>query len=918
MGKCTTVDIPIADAGRVALSDFRSIAVVLSVLTLAACDGALIEADSTDDSEIFVLELDEEVGPIDDGLSADEPQFYLEGDYAFNASAATDDAPQIGAALPANAIRKQEGAWSQVFNWPVSPIHMSLLPDESILTYGTNPDVENATGFTLDKWFSWRGFGSDAHETTPTGIETNLFCSAQTVLPDGNLLISGGDGHQVGDRTYKNDGIDATTIFDYETNLIFNGPAMNFARWYPTLVTLSDGKQLVVGGRKFKNNSPAALTDPISIPPVPEVYDPATGRWRILNGATDQALFNRVWYYPRSWLRHNGKVVVADPKADKLFELSVDGNGALTELGSFPGSFGNASSPAAMFSPGKILFVARNRRAEVLDISGDRVSVERTTSSNLARNWGDATVLANGEVFLSGGISTGAATNSGDYPGEIWNPDTGEWTMTAEAQKARLYHSTTMLMPNGRVLVAGGGPPGPVVNMNAEVFIPPYLFNADGSFAARPEISQLGEINYGLEFTATVTNNTPINKVSFIRAGSVTHSFDQGQRYMELDFEQTGNLLNITAPVGAAIAPPGLYMLFVFDQSGVPSQAKLVMMGGEPIVEPPTTEPPITVPPTPEPPTTVPPVTVPPAPEPPTTDPANGNPQNLLINGGFELDQSGWVSCSSEALSSATDRSSRGDKALLQEAGACLYQEYLVTPGTEYTLTCDARTDSSPYSSISINMLDSSYNELASESATVNSANYQSYERSLESPANASLSAITLYSEGPTYFDSCIVKVSSAEVVPPAPPEPAPPEPVEPITTPAGNLLSNSTFEQGKASWTDCAASQLTSIVASEPTGQVLQVENAGCIYQEFPVTVGEQYELNCTAKSEGATYTSATIEMLDQSYTQLAAEVTVIALNTFQNYRATIAAPSGSATGSVTLYSEDVSQFSSCYVSAI
>lgn len=659
---------------------------------------------------------------------------------------------------------------------------------------------------------------------------------------------------------------------------------MNFARWYPTLVTLADGRQLVIGGRKFRNNSPAAATDNITIPPVPEIYDPQTERWSLLSGAADQSFYNRVWYYPRSWLRHDGNVIVADPQSDKLFQISVNGSGSLTELGEFRGSFGGVNSPAAMFAPGKILFVARNKRAEVLDISGDRITVERTTPSNLSRNWADATVLANGEVFLSGGIYTGAANNSGDYPGEIWNPDTGEWTLTAKAAKARLYHSTTMLLPNGRVLAAGGGPPGPVINMNAEVFMPPYLFDENGALAQRPAITQLGQVDYGIDFNANVSSETPISKVSFIRAGSVTHSFDQGQRYMELAYQQNGNLLTITAPDNANLAPPGLYMLFVFNRSGVPSQARLVMMGSNQSVTPPAATDP---------------------------DPADSNPANLLSNGGFETNKSGWLDCSAEALSQINSQSNQGQGALLQQAGACLYQEISVSPGTTYTVSCDAFAQNSPYSSLNINMLDGAYNELAETTVDITATAYQRYSGNLEAPQGASMSAITLYSEGDTFFDSCVVTADGDTVDPVNPP--APP------ASPSNNLLANSTFDQGKDSWTDCAASQLTSVVADGTNNDnALKVENTGCIYQEFPVTAGKQYQLQCTAKSQDTRYTSVTLQISDRAYTPLDSAATVVAPGAYRNYTTTLNAPTTAAVGAVTLYSEDASHFDSCFVAEI
>lgn len=537
-----------------------------------------------------------------------------------------------------------------------------------------------------------------------------------------------------------------------------------------------------------------------------------------------------------------------------------------------------------MFAPGKVLFVARNKTAEVLDISGDTVTVDATAPSLHSRSWADATVLANGEVFLSGGIATGAADNSGDYPGEIWNPESGEWSITAKAAKARLYHSTAILLPNARVLVAGGGPPGPVVNMNAEVFIPPYLFDDNGSLAQRPVITQTGLPTYASAFFAEVDSNTTVSKVSFVRSGSATHSFDQSQRYMELPFEQTGNTLNIRAPQSPNIAPPGLYMLFVFDQNGVPSHASLMTLGGEQAMSSPVVD---------------------------NTDPADTDPNNLLVNGGFEADKDSWIACSAANLSQVSNTSSHGEKALRQSNGACLYQEISVTPGATYTLSCDAFLDGDGFSSIDINMLDSAYNELSNDTVAVSATAYQAYEQTIQAPADAQFSAITLYSEGPTFFDSCIV-VSDQGSDTPSPVSIA-------INPPADNLLSNSDFSAGQSNWIDCAAQQLTSVEENDGrAGSSLKIENAGCVYQEFPVQAGKQYEMQCVAKSEDARYTSITLQISDERFAPLNDEISVVAAGAFDLYRSTIATPENGSVGSITLYSEDISHFDACYVSEL
>jgi hypothetical protein len=127
------------------------------------------------------------------------------------------------------------------------------------------------------------------------------------------------------------------------------------------------------------------------------------------------------------------------------------------------------------------------------------------------------------------------------------------------------------LLPDATVLTAGGGPPGPVVNLNAEIYRPPYLFERDGSgmLADHPRILGVGDVQWGGSFDVDLSRPDAITKVALVRTGSVTHSFDMDQRYMALSFTQSGSTVRVRAPESRNIAPPGQYMLFVFDDAGV-------------------------------------------------------------------------------------------------------------------------------------------------------------------------------------------------------------------------------------------------------------------------------------------------------------------------------------------------------------
>jgi hypothetical protein len=135
------------------------------------------------------------------------------------------------------------------------------------------------------------------------------------------------------------------------------------------------------------------------------------------------------------------------------------------------------------------------------------------------------------------------------------------------------------------VLSSGSGEGGGVTYANSEfsaqVFSPPYLFNTDGSPAARPSMTSApSTLSYGQSFTVQTPDAGSVTRGTLIRLSSVTHAFNMSQLIYELAFAATSSTtVSATAPPNSNLAPPGPYMLFVINGSGVPSEAKMVMVG---------------------------------------------------------------------------------------------------------------------------------------------------------------------------------------------------------------------------------------------------------------------------------------------------------------------------------------------------
>jgi hypothetical protein len=168
---------------------------------------------------------------------------------------------------------------------------------------------------------------------------------------------------------------------------------------------------------------------------------------------------------------------------------------------------------------------------------------------------------------------------------EIWDPATEKWTLlNAKHKIPRTYHSTAVLLPDGRVFTGGGGLCGKckVNHLDAEIFNPPYLYNADGSKAKRPTISiSTGKASNGARFTVAASEE--LMMVSMIRMGSATHSTNTDQRRIELCGPFTkacgGKAPTVMVHKDKGVALPGYWMVFGINKAGVPSEAETLLVG---------------------------------------------------------------------------------------------------------------------------------------------------------------------------------------------------------------------------------------------------------------------------------------------------------------------------------------------------
>jgi hypothetical protein len=502
-------------------------------------------------------------------------------------------------------------------------------------------DLTTADISLTDAFFQDAGFSR--------GLRYNLFCMGQEEGIDGRLYVFG--LHDKG----GNNGGRKVNIFDPKTEQwVWRGTTcvrsqweadpegktahcnplneantdpplpsdMKYQRWYPTTVTLPDGRILILSGTDQDTSVGNALASGTKVrQPVPEVYDPKTDKTVALENA--RKLFNM---YPRSFVTQTGpgrddwKVCVAggevqgplpgepggpdikgyDPffyngrtscldvlaaLADPLRDIPVENHWQYITTAVNAHDSGAAVRMVTVNDDGtwsqKVLLFGGNNgeeapgvaTAEWIDFSVPAPQFQPLPSLGEAANQNNAVALPDGTVLVVGGRAEGV--NSLHF--QLYDPANGSRRDLINSPVPRYDHSTALIMPNGGVWVMGGNRvqliPGGDENMAVpvmEFYRPPYFFKGP-----RPVIEKAPHtISYGKKFKLAVSGSAgEIGHVVLLRTGPVTHNWTWGNQYVKLPVvtEESGKL-SVTEPPLPGLAIAGDYLLFVVKKDGVPSE----------------------------------------------------------------------------------------------------------------------------------------------------------------------------------------------------------------------------------------------------------------------------------------------------------------------------------------------------------
>lgn len=483
----------------------------------------------------------------------------------FTISAQTISAqPQPPASASSTKSSQSLGEWAAPVNFCTYPclvgVNAAVMNNGNVLFY-----YYPATG-TLNSQAMVLNPVTGAITNVALPVSEDIFCSGITILANGSVMATGGNIEGT-NCPHDASGCGTTNVmlFNPTTSSWSTGTDMLNARWYPSSVETSSGAVLELSG----TNSTGAL-----IQRQMESYNYTTAKWTALPSSASLPSAD-AQVYPRLSALPSGNILLSSPAAESYqFNPTTNQWSYVATV-----NFGYRYFAPHVLLPGqeKIMVAGGSpsalnggstatNSAEIIDMSQPKPTWNYTGSMTYARYNENLVLLADGTVLAVGGGGGGGRYSNPVLTPELYNPSTGQWTAMAPQTIQRTYHSTAVLIPDGRVISAGSDNGAPT-QVSYEIYSPPYLFQG-----ARPVIqSAPTTLTYGASFNITTSNASTITRVALVRPAATTHADDFDQRYVDLTFTIGSGKITATAPANGNQAPPGYYMLVIVNSSGVPS-----------------------------------------------------------------------------------------------------------------------------------------------------------------------------------------------------------------------------------------------------------------------------------------------------------------------------------------------------------
>ncbi|MFD8381373.1 galactose oxidase-like domain-containing protein [Streptomyces sp. NPDC059679] len=379
-------------------------------------------------------------------------------------------------------------------------------------------------------------------------------------------------------------GIREAYVFDPFTERYRKTDSMSEARWYPTLVSLADGRVLAVSG-----------LDDIGqvVPGKNEIYHPKTKSW-------SRGPHRYFPTYPSLFPLQGGKLFYSGSNAgygpaDRgrtpgVWDLE---HNTFTPVPGLPDPDILETSSSVLLPPAqdqKVMVLGGGGVGESSKSTARTAVVDLTSRHPVFRQGPDlpektrylnSVIMPDDTVFTTGGSRDYRGRGASDIlTAQIYHPRSRTFTTAAAPTVGRDYHTEALLLPDGRVAVFGSDPlfgdkdntrPG-TFEQRVEVFTPPSLYRTP-----RPTLNGgPRHLHRGATATYTTPDAARITTARLIHPGSTTHVTDVDQRSIALGLKRTAASVTISIPQGRSLVPSGWYMLFVTDRHGIPSKAQWV------------------------------------------------------------------------------------------------------------------------------------------------------------------------------------------------------------------------------------------------------------------------------------------------------------------------------------------------------
>lgn len=506
-------------------------------------------------------------------------------------AATTPAATPTGGGTCTDAVKCVKGSWTVAAEHSATrarAVHSVVLNNGKVLMIaGSGNDTAQFAAGT----FKTSVYDPTAGTFTEVPTPADLFCSGHVQLANGKVLVMGGNaGYPTPTAGYK--GLPNSYLFDPATNRYTRVNDMADGHWYPSATVLGNGDVLSLGGLGPSSSGTVAT----------EYFKASENRWLSLGEAKQTWSY---WgLYPTMVLMQDGRLFYT---GSHTFGQNLPGTGAsiynygtgsIVDVPGLQAKDYRDQSMSVLLPPAQAQRVITigggqteenpeaNRLVDLIDLKaanptytpGPLLPQGTLTggvpqTGNQGKMYVSAVILPDGKVFETGG----GLHNRADpvYEASMFDPVTNKWTAgMATDPKPRTYHSSSVLLPDGRVMSFGDNPGNGSFETAVSIYSPPYLYKG-----ARPLIKTVASTNWAYGTKQNITVNSAVTKAQLIRPMAVTHSSDPNQRSVDLPMTVTGNTIGLNLTANPNIAPPGWYMLTVTNAAGVPSVAKWVKVG---------------------------------------------------------------------------------------------------------------------------------------------------------------------------------------------------------------------------------------------------------------------------------------------------------------------------------------------------